>query len=150
MATLQKRAIYVLSVGIILTIALVIVFFIKGGVSGLDNSPSFRIIIDILFIGVLVLNLALTPSILKRFSSKKNIVLDERDISIIIRAPIIQLWAVIVSLITWVIVLTEIYWNNGQVPVSYLNIIFLSTLIISSITYSAGILIGYWRINHNV
>jgi hypothetical protein len=150
MATLQKRAIYVLSVGIILAIALVILFFIKGGVYGLENSSSSRIIIDILFIGVLALNLVITPLILKRFSSKKNVVLDERDISVIIRAPIIQLWAVIVSLLAWVITLTEIYWDNGQVPVSYLNIIFLSTLIISSISYSAGILIGYWRINHNV
>ena len=150
MAPLQKRAIYILSASIVLTIILVVVFIIKGGVAGFERDSLFRIIIDMLFIGVLALNLALMPSIIKKFKSRKNeVLLDERDFSIMIKTPTIQLWAVIISLLAWVIVLTEIYWNKGQVPISYLNIIFFSTMIISSISYSAGILIGYWRTNHN-
>lgn len=109
------------------------------------------VVIDTLYIGVLALNLALMPSYFRKSKSKKSeVVLDERDISILIKTPIIQLWAVIISLLVWVIILPEIYRNTGQVPIIYLYIIFFSTMIISSISYAAGILIGYWRINHNV
>jgi len=42
-------------------------------------------------------------------------------------------------------VLTEVFWDQGQVPVIYLTLIMISTLIISTIAQSLGILIGYWK-----
>ena len=74
---------------------------------------------------------------------------DERDRLIMGRAPMVQLLAVIFSLVAWVIVLTELYWDKGQVPVVFLTLIMISTLIISTIAQSAGILIGYWRMGRN-
>jgi hypothetical protein len=151
MTSLQKRAIYILAADIILTIILVVIFTIKGGITIYKSDPSFRVVIDILYVGILALNLALMPSIFRKSKPQKSeVALDERDISILIKTPIIQLWAVIILLLAWVIILTEIYWNTGQIPVIYLSIIFFSIMIISSISYAAGILIGYWRINRNV
>ena len=72
-----------------------------------------------------------------------------RDTTVLMKVPVMQLWAVIISLAAWFIILTEIYWNKGQVPISYLYLIFFLTLIINTISYSVGILIGYWRINLN-
>jgi hypothetical protein len=51
--------------------------------------------------------------------------------------------------VAWTIVLTEVFSGQGQVPVIYLTLIMISTLIISTIAQSAGILIGYWRMGSN-
>jgi hypothetical protein len=61
------------------------------------------------------------------------------------RAPRVQFLAVLFSLVAWVIVLTEAFREQGQVPIIYLTLIMISTLIISTIAQSLGILIGYWR-----
>jgi hypothetical protein len=53
--------------------------------------------------------------------------------------------AVIFSLLAWVIVLTEVYRDEGQVPVIYLTLIIISILIISTLAQALGILIGYWK-----
>ena len=76
---------------------------------------------------------------------RKSGQVDERDRLIMERAPRIQFLAVLFSLIAWVIVLTEVFRDQGQVPVIYLNLIMISTLIIGTIAQSLGILIGYWR-----
>jgi len=75
--------------------------------------------------------------------------LDEWDRLIMGRAPQVQLLAVIFSLVAWVIVLTEVLRDQGQVPVIYLIFIMISTLIISTLAQSLGILIGYWRMGRN-
>jgi hypothetical protein len=53
--------------------------------------------------------------------------------------------AVLFSLAAWTIALTLVFGDQGQVPVVYLTLIMISTIIISNIALSAGILIGYWR-----
>ena len=75
--------------------------------------------------------------------------MDERDLAIMRRAPLIQLWAVLLSLIAWAISLTEVYWNEGAVPTMFLYLILFSSLIVSTIAQSLGIFIGYWRMNRN-
>jgi hypothetical protein len=47
------------------------------------------------------------------------------------------------------IALTEIYQEPRQVPVVFLTLIMISTLIISVLAQSLGILLGYWRMNRN-
>jgi hypothetical protein len=71
--------------------------------------------------------------------------IDERDRLIIAKAPRVQYLAVLFSLVAWTIVLTEAFRDQGQVPIIYLTLIMISTLIISTIAQSAGILIGYGR-----
>jgi len=140
MAPLQKRAWYSLVIGVVLAIALIAVFIVKGDVATFDEDLGFRMIVSALWIGV-----PLVALITMKLTLRKPEQVDERDKLIMERAPKVQFWAVLFSLIAWVIVLTEVFWNQGQVPVIYLTLIMISTLIISTIAQSSGILIGYWR-----
>jgi len=140
MAPLQKRALYSLGIGIILAIALIMVFILKGDVTTFDEDLGFRLIVYALWVGV-----PLAYLIIVNLTLRKPEQIDERDRFIMAKAPRVQFLAVLFSLIAWVIVLTEVFWDQGQVPVIYLTLIMISTLIISTIAQSAGILIGYWR-----
>ena len=140
MAPLQKRALYSLGIGVVLAIALIMVFILKGDVTTFDQDPGLRLTVYAIWIGVPLVYL-----ILVNLTLRKPRQVDERDRVIMERAPRVQLLAVIFSLVAWVIVLTEVFRDQGQVPVIYLNLIMISTLIISTIAQSAGILIGYWR-----
>jgi hypothetical protein len=65
------------------------------------------------------------------------------------RAPRVQWLAVIFSLVVWMIALTEGYRDEGQIPVIFLFLIFMSILIVSMIAQSIGIMTGYWRMERN-
>ena len=140
MAPLQKRALYSLVIGVVCTIALIVIFVGKGNDTTFDEDPGFRLIVYALWIGV-----PLAYLIVVNLTLRKPGQVDERDRLIMGEAPRIQFLAVLFSLIAWVIVLTEVFSDQGQVPVIYLTLIMISTLIISTIAQSLGILIGYWR-----
>jgi len=139
MAPLQKRALYGLVIGVVFAIALIVIFITKG-VTTFDEDLGFRLIVYALWIGV-----PLAYLISVNLTLRKPGQVDERDRLIMGRAPRIQWLAVIFSLAAWVIVLTEVYWNQGQVPVIFLTLILISTLIVSTLAQSIGILIGYRR-----
>ena len=147
MAPLQKRALYGLILGALWSAAIIVVFITGGGINEFTENSSFRIILDAIFIGGLLAYLALAASLAR--TKKGGVKMDERDLTIMRRAPLIQLWAVIFSLVAWAISLTEVYWNEEAVPVMYLYLILFSSLIISTIALSLGILIGYWRMNRD-
>ena len=65
------------------------------------------------------------------------------------RSPKVQWMAVIVSLVVWAITLSEAYHEVGQVPVVFLFLIFMSSLIVSVIAQSVGILVGYRGMERN-
>jgi hypothetical protein len=144
MAPLQKRALISLLMGLALAIALVVIFVTRD-INAFATDLGFRLIVYALWIGVPVVYLLLIN--LTRLSKLRQI--DERDRLIKDRAPKIQWLAVIFTLAVWYITLNEIYWNQGQVPVVYLTLIFISILVISTLAESLGILIGYWRMNRN-
>ena len=144
MAPLQKRALYSLGIGIALAIALIVVIIVKGDVTTFDEDLGFRLIVYAVWVGV-----PLAYLIVVNLTLRKPEQLDERDRLIMGRAPQVQLLAVIFSLVAWVIVLTEVFHDQGQVPVIYLTFIMISTLIISTLAQSPGILIGYWRMGRN-
>lgn len=153
MAPLQKRALYGLILGILWAVAIVVVFINKGGVTEFTEDRSFRLIMDAIFIGGLLAYAGIMSTFFFRTffrSGKGEVIVDERDRTIMQRAPLIQLWAVIFSLVVWAISLTEIYWNDGAIPVIFLYLIFCSSLIVSTLAQSLGILLGYWRMNRNV
>jgi hypothetical protein len=143
MAPLQKRAWYSLVIGMVLVIALIAVFIINGDVTTFDEDPGFRWIVYALWIGVPLVSL-----ITMKLTLRKPEQVDERDKLIMERAPRIQYLAILFSLVAWIIVLTEVYRDQG-VPVIYLTLIMISTLIISTIAQSAGIVIGYWTGSSN-
>ena len=140
MAPLQRRAFYGLLIGFMWIVAIVVVFILKGGVSAFDEDQGFRLIIDGLWIGGLVVYLILYKTILHEPDH-----VDERDKLILDNSPRFQWWAVIFTLVAWVIALSESYHNEGQVPVVFLYLIFMSVLIVSMIGQAIGILIGYRR-----
>ena len=139
MAPLQKRALYGLAFGVVWTVAIIVVFIVKGGISTFSEDQGFRLIIDGLWVGGLVLYGILMFTLLRKRSQ-----VDERDRLILGRAPMVQLWAVILSLVIWTIVLTEIYWDQGIPPI-FMYLVLMFTLIVSTVAQSIGILIGYWR-----
>ena len=144
MAPLQKRALYSLVIGLVLTIALVAVLVVQGDITAFDRDLNLRLIMYAVLIGV-----PLAYLILVNLTLRKPTQVDERDRLIIERSSKAQWLAVIFSLAAWMIVLTEVYRDQGQVPIAFLNLIFISTLIISVLAQSLGILLGYWRMNHN-
>jgi len=140
MAPLQKRAWVGLAVGGIFAVALLVVFILKGGISTFDEDAGFRLVIDGLWIGALIVNLVIVNIPLRNPK-----IVDERDIRIVDRAPRIQWLAVVFTLVAWVIVLNEVYQSTGLIPAVYLYVIFMSVLIVSTLAQCLGILIGYWR-----
>ena len=140
MAPLQKRAWYSLATGVAFAIALIVVLIAKNDVTTFDDDLSFRLTVYALWIGT-----PLAYLIIMNLTLKKPGQVDERDKGIMERAPKVQYLAVLFSLVAWVIVVTEIFGDQG-VPVIYLTLIMISTLIISTIAQSVGILIGYRRI----
>ncbi len=144
MAPLQKRASISLLMGLALAIALIVVFVTRD-INTFATDLEFRLIVYALWIGVPVVYLLLIN--LTRLSKLKQV--DERDRLIMDRAPRIQWLAVIFTLAAWFVVLNEVYWNQGQLPVVYLTLIFISILVVSALAESLGILIGYWRMNRN-
>jgi len=140
MARLQKRAWYSLAIGVIWAIAIIVVFIAKGGVTAYTEDQGMRVILAALLIGGL-----LAYFIMMRLTLRKPGQVDERDRLIMGRAPVVQLWAVFVSLAVWSIALTEIYWNQGQIPVIFPYLVFMSLFVVNVLAQSIGILIGYWR-----
>ena len=138
MAPLQKRALYGLAFGVLWAVAIIVVFIAKGGVSTFSEDQGFRLIIDGLWIGGLIFYAILMITL------RRQRQVDERDRLILGRAPVVQLWAVILSIVIWTIVLTESYWDQGIPPI-FMYVVFMSTLIVSAVAQSIGILIGYWR-----
>ena len=140
MAPLQKRALYSLVIGVVFAIALIVIFIVKGDVTTFDEDLGFRLMVSALWVGV-----PLAYLIVMNLTLRKPGQVDERDRLIMERAPRFQFLAVLFSLTAWVIVLTEVFWDQGQVPVIYLTLILISTLIIGTIAQALGILFGYWR-----
>jgi hypothetical protein len=140
MTPLQKRALYGLIFGIAWAVAIIIVFVTQGGVSAFNTNQGFRLVVDGLWIGGLVVYLVLFRTIIGKRGKY-----DERDQQIMDRSPRTQWLAVIISLVVWVIALSEAYHEVGQIPLVFLFLIFMSSLIVSMIAQSAGILAGYRR-----
>jgi uncharacterized membrane protein len=144
MAPLQKRALYSFIIGLVLTMALIAVFVAQGDITAFERDQNLRLITYAVLIGVPLIYL-----ILVNLTLRKSTQLDERDRLIIEKSSRAQWLAVIFTLVVWTIALTEVYRDQGQVPIVFLKLIFTSTLIISTLAHSLGVLAGYWEMNRN-
>jgi len=144
MAPLQKRALYSFVIGLVLTIVLIVVLVAQGDITAFERDLKLRLVMYAVLIGVPLIYL-----ILVNLTLRKPTQLDERDRRIIEKAVRAQWLAVIFTLVAWTIALTEIYRDQGQVPIAFLKLIFMSTLIIGTLAQSLGILVGYWEMNRN-
>lgn len=137
MAPLQKRALYSFVIGLILTTAIMAVFVAQGDITEFDTNLNLRLILYAAVVGVPLIYL-----ILMNITLRKPTQVDERDKLIIEKSGKVQWIAVIFLLVAWTIALTEIYGDQGQVPIVFLNLILPSTIIISTLALSLGILLG--------
>ncbi len=144
MAPLQKRALLSLAIGLVLTIALVIALVVQGDVTAFERNESIRLVMYAALIGAPLVYLLLVNVSLRKPSQ-----VDERDRIILERSNQTKWLAAILSLSVWTVVLTEAYRGQGRLPVAFLDLIFISTLIISTLAQSVGILAGYWSMNRN-
>ena len=144
MAPLQKRALFTFTIGFIFAITLILVFLFEGDVTAFNRDETLRWITYAALIGA-----PLTYLILIDLTLRKPTQLDERDRLIVERSGRVQWLAVIFSLAAWMITLTEVFQEQRQVPVVFLTLIFISTIIISVLAQSFGILLGYWRMNRH-
>jgi len=141
MAPLQKRAWLGLGIGVVTSAAILVVLIIKGATSFYDDN-AMRWLITGLVVGMLVAwAVILAPSI----SGRGKALYDERDKAIIRRAQQVQLWGVIGLMVAWTIALTEVYWDQGQIPIVFPYLIFWSVMMVNMLSQSIGILIGYRR-----
>jgi len=146
MAPLQKRALYGLVFGVIWAIAISVVFILKGGIDTFVVDQGF----EALMVGMMVVGfLAYIITLLVTRGKRGEVTMDERDRAILAKARATQLWSAMLTLAVWMISLSRIYWDQGQVPVQYLYIIFMSTWLVVVVTENVGILIGYWRMGRN-
>jgi len=147
MAPLQKRTLLGLMITIPMSVALVAIFMIEGATK-FNDDLGMRLLVYGVFIGGMLMYMLLLL-ILRRRRNKTQAFYDERDLSIARRAGRVQLLAVLVSLGVWSIALNEVYWEEGQIPIVFPYLIFMSSLIVSILAQSVGILVGYWRENAN-
>lgn len=144
MAPLQKRALYSLVFGLVLTAALVAALLAQGDITAFDTDPNMRVTVYAAMIGVPLVYLVLV-----NLTLRKPAQVDERDKRIVAGSGHAQWMAAIVSLVFWTIVLTEVYHEQGQVPIAFLNLIVASTLVVGTLAQAAGILLGYGSSGRN-
>ena len=72
-------------------------------------------------------------------------VVDERDRAILARSLSVESVVVLLTLVTWTVALTEVYSDEGTLPIEYLQLIFWSTFILGAFGRSLGIVMGYRR-----
>lgn len=72
-------------------------------------------------------------------------VVDERDRVVLARSLSVESVIVLLSLVTWTIVLTEMYRDEGVMPIAYLQLIFWTTFVGGAFGRSLGIVMGYRR-----
>jgi len=138
----QKRAWYGLAIGIVWAAAIVAVFVIKGA-AAFDEDAGMRVMVYGLFIaGVLayVAMLYITGWRMRR----EGVIMDERDRMILRKVPVYQMFAVLWTLAGWAIALSEVYHDEGQIPVVFTWLMFYSAIIVNIVFASAGALIAYW------
>lgn len=143
MAPLQKKALISLLVGIVWAALLVVLFVVRGGIETFASDASTRILLSALFVGLLLSTAFI--GVPWKARTGRGIDVDERDMAILKRAPHVQLIAVMLTLAGWVIGLTEYYWEQGVIPITWPYLMMYSTLVASTLAQSLGVLIGYRR-----
>ena len=81
--------------------------------------------------------------VIKRRSGE--VVVDERDRAILARSLSVESVIVLLMLVTWTIALTEVFSDDGVMPIDYLQLIFWSTFVGGAFGRSLGIVLGYRR-----
>jgi len=112
------------------------------GVTDLQEADSARFIFWLILIVGIGVWLAAWIALRRR---NGGVVADERDRVVLARSLSVESMVVLLSLVTWTVVLTEAFWDDGTVPLAYLQLLFWTTLIGGAMGRSLGIVLGYRR-----
>lgn len=143
MAPLQKRAWLGLGIGIAASAAILALLITRGVTSFYDEDQT-RWIFYALVVGMTVAWAVLLAPVFRR-SGRARALSDERDEAIIRRATQVQFWGIIASIVVWSIALTEVYWDQGEIPIVFPSLIVWTVIIVNTLAQAAGIIIGYRR-----
>ena len=143
MAPLQKRAWLGLGIGMTASAAILALLITKGATSFYDDDE-MRWIFTALVVGMTVAWAVILAPVF-RGSGRAKALMDERDEAIIKRATQVQLWGIIAAIVAWSIALTEVYWDQGEIPIVFPSLIFWTVIVVNTLAQAAGILIGYRR-----
>lgn len=114
------------------------------GPQTIHDNDRLRTGFSLLLLLILAVFLVVTV-LLKAWVTRADATLDERDRTILGRAPVFQSAGMFLTLGVWVIGLTEHFHAAGSVPLFYLQLVFWSCWYASLLGLPLGILVGYWR-----
>jgi len=140
---LQRLALRSLGLAVALSgllVGLVAVF----GVDRTELDASVRIGFELVLVAILGVFLVMTIRI-SGWLRREDGTVDERDLRILGGSHGVASAAILLTLAIWQIVLVERYHAIGQIPVSYLYMIFWSCVVVGLVAMPLGILIGYRR-----
>ncbi len=139
----QRSAFLRLLFGVLALVTAGAVFATRGMEGYLHDDTARRIVV---LIALSAIAFWLVDSMLtKRTKERGDSVLDERDRVIVCRATHWTLVGVLVYIAGGGIVLTEIFYDEGQISVSYVFLGAMSALLVSLILQAGMILWAYWR-----
>ena len=142
MTPLQKRAWIGLGVGLIVCIALIYLFTTYGIMTVMETDRLRHIYTGFWIGGLLLYVFIVVGHIVKAEFGKAEI--DERDKRILSRAPNVQRIAILLTVVVWSIVLTESFRGTDGIPTDYMYVMMASAWIVDLMSFSVGILLGYW------
>lgn len=125
----------VVGVGLVLLVVLV-------GADFIDGDTTARGVFWLVLVGGIAV-WAVAWWMIKRRAGAAAV--DERDRAILARSLSVESVIVLLTLVTWTVVLTEVYSDEGSLPIEYLQLIFWSTFILGAFGRSLGIVLGYRR-----
>jgi hypothetical protein len=140
MTLLQKRAWFGLGIGLAVTAGVLLLMLSRGPTQIFDDAATRYSFYGLIGIGGL---LWLLVYLLTRHPT--GVPMDERDRAILAHAPAIQSGLIVISLAFWMIGLTEVYRDEGAIPIVFATLIFWSSWIMHMLGLSIGVLFGYWR-----
>ncbi|RKY19711.1 MAG: hypothetical protein DRQ55_10000 [Planctomycetota bacterium] len=137
MTPLQKRAWTGLLVGLAMILACVAVVANAGTKTYSADGDLRLLVVGFVFVAMLAWQRVLSLS-----RSTSGAVLDERDRRVLLFAPHVQTAAVLITVSFWCVALTESFRGEG-IPTDYMYLLFWSVFLTLTVSFSAGILIGY-------
>jgi hypothetical protein len=140
---LQRLARWCIGGGLLFsaTAAALVVFF---GPQAYSDNDGTRLTITAFLLATIAV-LALFSMRVRRWASRGDARLDERDRAIFERAPSAQSAAMLVTLAVWIVGLQETFLSTRLVPMVYLYLVFWSCTIVHLLALPVGVLLGYRR-----
>lgn len=141
---IEQRAWWGLIITLTTAIVLSWVLLAHGSTSFFINRGTRLLFLAISFGGMIAYLTMLLVT--RQRVSRQEVLMDERDRMIIDKAPSVQLVAAFIALGTWTLVLTEVYWEEGQIPLLFADLILWSTFLVCVLARFVGILLGYRKL----